>query len=428
MGSMAAELSDLPATPNELEDFVAALFQASGHFVEKNIHADELELDLVATNYREDPPLVTLGEAKSGGWGYGELFKLVGWMRYLDIDGGALFCQSVPADKDLGRVQQLFKPLGVAVANLADFADPVAVFREAGFPEIAQTGEVTQWRWVHAAERMLIDKLIQTKKSASKRGPAAVLRYHRLVNDGIFFERSIRGRLVALYEAYQSHPRLALSCACELDGKPFDPAVPFGTKSPKLGDALLKGEHLLLQTAFYVEHRARLAILKSAIDLSCRRPKLIKRLLGGQIASPFPATFDEGLRWLVARPTYRQYARLWQVFLWSWGGFYLMDREEQEFEWMAQQSGVPRAEIPEALTAFDQFFPIGDSWLAAPGMTMARRVKMMPAMFHGLGAYHRSISYGIDEYADLGYGDYTGRDLAKWHNVSVAFFTGEKPP
>lgn len=117
-----------------------------------------------------------------------------------------------------------------------------------------------------------------------------------------------------------------------------------GTNSASLGDAMLKGDHLLLQTAFYVEQRARLAILKSAIDLASRRPKWLRKWLAGEIVSAFPATFDEGLRWLVAQPTFRQYARLWQVFLMSWGGFYLEDRQDQEFEWLAQESGVPAAQ------------------------------------------------------------------------------------
>lgn len=204
---MPAELSDLPETPVELEDFVAALFQASGHFVEKNIHAEELELDLVATNYAEDPPIVTLGEVKSGGWGYGELFKLVGWMRYLNIDEGALFCQGVPDDKDLVVMQERFAPMGVTVTDLQDCTDAVTIFKDAGFPAIADPDEVMHWRWVHATERKLIDKLVQRKKSTKgAKGPAAVLAYHRLVNDGVFFERAISGRLHVLYEAFQSHP------------------------------------------------------------------------------------------------------------------------------------------------------------------------------------------------------------------------------
>jgi hypothetical protein len=426
---MRAELSDLPETPTELEDFVAALFQASGHYVENNIHAEELELDLVATDYAQVPPDVILGEVKSGSWGYGELFKLVGWMRYLSIDEGALFCQGVPEDKDLASMQERFAPMGVTVVDLGDCTDATAVFNEVGFPAIAEPDDVMHWRWVHAIERKLVDKLVQRKKSTKDaKAPAAVLEYHRLVNDGVFFVRSTGGRLRVLYEAYQSHPRLALSCAREIDGKPFDPDVLPGTTSPSLGDAMLKGDHLLLQTAFYVEQRARLAILKSAIDLIARRPKWLKKWLAGEVASSFPGTFDEGLHWLVEQPTFRQYARLWQVFLFAWGGFYLEDRKDQEFRWLAAESGMPAGEVPEALSALDRFFPYGGSWFVSPGWTMARRVKMMPAMFHGIGAVRRLDRYGVETYKELGYGDHTGRDLSKWHNLFVSFYSGEKVP
>jgi hypothetical protein len=53
---------------------------------------------------------------------------------------------------------------------------------------------------------------------------------------------------------------------------------------------------------------------------------------------------------------------------------------------------------------------------------------MMPAMLHGVGAVHRLRIYGAEKYKDLGYGDYTGPDLARWHNLFVSFYSGEKVP
>ena len=48
-------LSDIPEAGGDLEDYVAALFQASGYFVEKNVTerdpGDVLELDLVASSF-----------------------------------------------------------------------------------------------------------------------------------------------------------------------------------------------------------------------------------------------------------------------------------------------------------------------------------------------------------------------------------------
>lgn len=428
---MPVELSDFPETGEELEDYVAALFLAAGHFVEKNItEQNVLELDIVATDYEQDPPRVILSEAKSGHWGYGELFKVVGWMRYLKITEGAFFCQGADG-KNLDHVAGVFEPMDVALVDLGDFADPVGTFTAAGLPLIEHPDEITHWRWVHHTERLLTARLISMAKDSDAEGPRAVLTYHRLVNDGIFFEPTIASRLQALYAAYQSHPRLTLSCAREMDGHAFDPEVLPGSASDRITEALRLGDHLLLQAAFYAEHRAKLAILKAAIDMACRLPKVVAKLVGPgfKMGVPLlPESFVEGLAWLTSQPTYKQYARLWQTFLWSWGGFYLEDREEQEFAWLSAHSGVPENEIGTALDAFDQFFPAGPSWITTAGMTHCRIVKMVPVMFRGLGAYHRMLAYGVETYQALGYADYTGSDMARWHNRLVALLSGQDPP
>lgn len=82
MTAAAAELADIPKSANELEGYVSALFHASGYFVEKNIterdFTEILKLDAVATSYEADPPSSTIAEAKSGGWGFSDIFKVVG--------------------------------------------------------------------------------------------------------------------------------------------------------------------------------------------------------------------------------------------------------------------------------------------------------------------------------------------------------------
>jgi hypothetical protein len=424
-------LSEVPETGQELEDYVAALFLASGHFVEKNVTSPNvMELDIVATDYRVSPPRVLLTEAKGGGWGYGDMFKVVGWMNYLRIKEGSFFCQGA-GGKDLARVREVFEPLGVTIVDLQDFSDSVGKFGDAGLPTVEHPEEVTHWRWVHQGERLLSEKLIAQAKNGTADGPRAVLEYHRLVNDGIFFQRSILGRLTSLYEAFYSHPRLALSCAREMDGKPFEANIPYGTLSPKLTEALQDGSHVLLQAAFYAEHRAKLAILKAAIDLACGRPKLVAKILKHEpsfalLTAELPESFLSGLRWLTKQPTHRQYARLWQTFLWSWGGFYLKDRKTQEFAWLAAHTGVPVEEIPTALEAFDHFFP-GSDWWATPGSTQCRQVKLMPTIFKGIGAHRRLAAYDCSQYGELGYNDYTASDMAGWHNRFVELLTGHSP-
>ncbi|MFF5939018.1 hypothetical protein [Streptomyces sp. NPDC012508] len=61
MGNKVVTLPEIPKAGEDLEDYIAALFQASGHFVEKQIierdPADILELDIFATYYGPDEAL-----------------------------------------------------------------------------------------------------------------------------------------------------------------------------------------------------------------------------------------------------------------------------------------------------------------------------------------------------------------------------------
>ncbi|MFE3525345.1 hypothetical protein ACFXOD_27695 [Streptomyces sp. NPDC059161] len=78
---MGNKVVALPENPQgeALEDYKAALFQASGHFVEKQIiesdPADILELGIFATDYGPEKEVGRLIEAKGGGWGLHRPFQ-----------------------------------------------------------------------------------------------------------------------------------------------------------------------------------------------------------------------------------------------------------------------------------------------------------------------------------------------------------------
>lgn len=82
-------MAELPAVPRGkyLEDYVAALLQQSGYFVEKSAiergETEVLELDIVTTQYVQQIPNRVLFEVKSGAWGFSDIFKLLGWQTYL---------------------------------------------------------------------------------------------------------------------------------------------------------------------------------------------------------------------------------------------------------------------------------------------------------------------------------------------------------
>lgn len=430
-----ATLEDIPTKAVELEEFVAALFQASRHFVEKQVverepEAEILELDAVATSYETGLPYSTLVEAKSGDWGFADAFKVRGWMQYLGIKDGALFV-SKNIDKNPQFFAEKCTTFDVRFVHLGDFSDAIQRFTAAGFPTISEPSAVELWRWSYWAERELVRYVRQyAKGNPSRKGSAAALEYLHLVNNGVFFTPDVRSRLRELYGAYQEHPKLSLGIALELAGGEYDPTT-IDPKNATIKEAMQDGTHPLIQAA-YVEHRARLAILKAAIDHECAveageipAPKITKPGEGlnwGDLSYwVLPNSFRAGLDELKTHAAFKRYALFWQVFLWGFGGMYLSDRKDTEFQWLADETGVPVEEVPNALRAFDILFPLpgGGSWLVTPGPTHLTRVKMMPVPMAGIGSFLRRRKYGVEKYQELGYADYTGKDIAIRHNAVV---------
>lgn len=420
----AIELPDIPSQPTELEDAAAALFQASGHFVERNIierdATEILEMDAVATSYDGDRPESVIAEAKSGDWGYADIFKLHGWMHYLGIPRGALFVTRVSEGKEIAKVREKIGGLGMTVIRL-DSPDLAAHFVEAGYPACCNSAAIDVWRFAYSVQRTLIAYLRHCKKTApDHEGPATALRYHTLINNEIFFERDLRVRLARLYAAFMEHPKLSLGVALEMDGGAFDCEAD-DQKNVRISQAMRYGSHEVIQACFYIEHRARLAILKIATDLClCETPPKAVLKSGGRVVFTqddfLPATFRAGLQELKTHKYFKRYPVFWQVFLWGFGGFYLNDRKDQEFEWLAEETGVPVEEIPNALKAFDLLFPMAKSWLTPLPHSQCVIVKMVPTPVQGLGAYYRELRYGVKSYDELGYTDMTTQDLSRRHN------------
>jgi hypothetical protein len=440
-GSVMATLS-LPFIPDsgrDLEDYIAGMFQAAGYFVEKNIRqrdvTEVLELDAVATSYDGPLPVSVLAEAKGGRWGFPDVFKLAGWMSYLGISRGGIFVKETagPGRHDLERMQRTIAPLGVTLVDLGDFRDPAARLGACGFRPYRDPILVDVFRFSFRAERALLDSVRWERRAhEERRGPREVLDYHDVINDHVFFLADVAERLRRLYGAYRTHPKLSLAIASELSGAPFDHGVaaraePGAARAEPgaarlLAEAMYGGAHPSLQASFYVEHRARLSILKAAIDLACLEDagRLPRDEASRAAFQALPATFRAGLARLRARPHFRRYALLWQVFLWGLGGFWLAHREAEELGWLAAQTGIPAAEIGDGLRAFDDLFPLaGGSWIVPVHGTPLRVAKMVPAALRGIGAVQRLLRRRAVDYDGFALGPLGRRNLITWHNALV---------
>ncbi|MFJ5281730.1 MULTISPECIES: hypothetical protein [Streptomyces] len=432
MSKKVVKLPDIPGAGEELEDYIAALFQASGHFVEKQIvesdPADLLELDIFVTDYAPEKAVQRLVEVKGGKWGFTDLFKVVGWMRYLDLQHGAFF---ITRWEDRESAPRKMEPLGLDVVCFDDFTTAPQRFEAKGFGSFVEPRLIDLWRHSYGVERKFV-KVINSRARAGADGAVAAKTYHRQINNGTFFARAPEESLALLYEAYGDHPRLTLGYAREIDGGDFDPHSA-STDSPSYQAMLRDGKHPELQACMYFEHRARLAILKAAVDYALAHPEGPPEFGMSEDGKSFffqgltyhalPMTFHDGMEWLREQPNFRRYATFWQQFLWGWGGFYLQDKNEVEFEWMAEYSGIPADEIPTALEAFDRFFPSPNGWFTTPGWTDIHLLKMVPLIFQGIGAHQRRIQYNLaDDVSALNpSAPYTLSDLGKRINCAVDF-------
>src|ERR1700694_1359260 len=105
----------------------------------------------------------------------------------------------------------------------------------------------------------------------------------------------------------------------------------------------------------YLEQRARIAILRGAVDALCDAGGSAKLAAMWQ---GLPASFVAALSQLEKMPGFWKYPVFWQVFLGGWGGYLLTDQDELAL--VAEEAGLSIQEAEAALTAFDLMFPHAD--------------------------------------------------------------------
>ena len=150
-----------------------------------------------------------------------------------------------------------------------------------------------------------------------------------------------------------------------------------------------------------------------------RKLKILNHEIEWSSFESLPKTFREGIEKIKDEPYFHRYPVFWQWFMWAYGGFILLDKEEDEYAHMAARIGIPVEEIPRALQAYDAFFPTTGTWFSdtSPNACI-RKLKMFPVPFMGLGAFFRRCIYKVNKFSELPLsGQYTINDLVNWNNV-----------
>ena len=420
-------MAELPEIPRGqfLEDAVAAALQGARFYIERSVHESQdgtetLELDVIASRY--DPPLsrIFLAEIKSGGWGFGDIFKLAGWMRFLGMDEAVFFTTTRPDERKTQRMKAVCDQLNIKLAVCPqythnDLVDALAMCDCVPEPAAVDGTSVELWRWTFALDRYLI---LATKR-ARKAGSAVahrIVEYHSLINDRLFFVEKNRKKVVDLYNAFGEYGTISQEAAKEID--PLDPRK-------ALDAELHSGEHETVQEALALLYRARLGVLKAAVDLILEPGDLDVRFKTlGFYTLPLP--FRNAVKELRKQKFVHLYPHFWQLFLWQWGGFILSNRRDEEYEALSQATGIEVAEIPNALNAFDMLLPTNGSWFRDI-FGEVRIMKLYPSAFRGIGSFRRLADVEPKEYFHVGVGQFATAALVEWHNSTVKFLDRALP-
>lgn len=432
---MAKSGASLPKFPKayEFEEYVAAYLQAGGQYVERNIverdKVDILELDIVSTDYDYDPPAISLIEVKSGNWSSADVFKIRGWMEYLNIEEGAFIVQKLrPYIK---KYQKRAKEIDVSLIVLEDLKNSAAKLK----PLCGDTDEidVASWRFANWTERQILRRLKELKKS----NPAAerfsfLENYLYEINSATFLERNILSKLRKLFEMFTDAPHLSAKCAAEMKGGKFvfDHDV---IDSSIFSDTFYRHRYNEIQISTYVEHKLRAAIIKNVVDFVLykadeTKTKKKSNILGFEVDEfdLLPKTFRNAIASIEKEKYVHRYPVFWQWFLWIFGGFILEDKIDEEFELLSKVSGIPVNQIPKAFAVYDELFPLANGWfIPADANSNIRRMHLFPSPFRGIGANYRRYRYAKkDKFEKLKLsGRYSLSDLIQWNNCVVEVLT-----
>ena len=349
-----AELSNDPKGW-ELEDFVSAHFASRSCYVEtciKERKPDEiLELDVVWTDYRKDPEERHPVEIKSGDWGLGDVFKFYGWTRYLEMGPGQFIHKEPCGRLDPASLAHIHKRTGINFLHLPKPEDAEAHFKGFGLPEPAWEALQHIWRYSFWARRRLGKSLsVAIDLNVCRESAKAAKEYLHLVNDAVFFIPDMRDRIEKLLSAHLGHQQLGRSAAYERETGNVEFGKPPESRTFKR--AYFWGEFFPIQACLYVEHRARLYIMKALVEywlarergaIEERRRGVVK--IGDKLFISAPAqltkAMESGIQKLSGSKSFRLFPVLYGKFSYEWGGFLLKDRLDEEYAQLEQETGVP---------------------------------------------------------------------------------------
>jgi hypothetical protein len=430
--SKAIELVKIPKEA-DYEDYLSAYLQAGGLYVErKTILREEgedlLELDLITTNFQKDASEKLLIEIKSGNWGAPDVFKIKGWLIFLNYKNGCLITQKYKPNFD--NLKSIAKALNIELIDNSDLDRTEDILSHLLLLKPDQA-EIESIRFSYLLERKILCELKNYKKESIRKsdklkGYFELDDYFFKINSSSFFSRNPIQRITQLFDYYTKHKNITAKICNEINGGDFDDSTL--KLSPKCyRETFYKPQFGVLQIALYVEHISRLTILKCAIEYLINKYNGAYSFFDTSL-SYLPSSLLNGLKSIASDKYLFLYPRFWQFFTYVFGGFILTDFKEKEFELLSSNTGIPIDEIPNAFDSFNKLFPREDGWLLKFPNSSVEWHYFFPIAFSGIGVNYRRIKYSEDEsyenlFSQLSQ-DKTVKDLTKWAKLSYDILNG----
>ena len=442
---------NLPKIPKDCyyEDYVAALINAGGYYLQRSIHrningVELLELDVVATKIGKEGVRSTVIEIKSGGWGIKDIFKVYGWLNFLSIANarGALIVQKGEQDLDFNTIKETAEQMQIMLVPNSQNSDSTldnSSLKEVfgiNFENIHKS-VIAAFRYSFALERVMLNYIRSyTDQNPQFQIPSKVYRYLRNLNDVSFTHRDPINRLNFLSSISTEHSYIAAILHKEIKGE----GIVGAEEKPNFGDDYMSicfPEDPNISPVYVALHASlmnKLYVLEGIVEYVSipenQGQDKLQGLLDNLRYSSLNSNIKEAIEELKRREYYYLYPYFWQVFIYVFGGFILLDKKEEEYSLLSKLTGIPIELVEETIYFWDILFPINKGWFSNPINRYSNilYLKMAPAPLCGIGVNFRIHYYADDtikETQDLFNnlknhvsGLYTYNDLTKWNNVA----------
>ena len=403
---------------------MAASLMADGYFIEPRLKLRDggievLELDIVATPSNEQFLQKTLVEAKSGNWGFPDVFKVSGWARCLRIDRG-LVVHKQPLDKKKAEVIERLRLDTCVGACHLPAASPLSPLIPCNGLSGAERMALLSIAWFALnGQRLALGKFTARYKGANDKSTLEGALAYQKACEQTLFERGALERVHGLCEAHRHTPNVTGA---------FMEQLATSTAQTRLKVLYRLSDELYepwLQHVMLVEHKARIGIIKNALDhlLNPQATEESFEFAGTTLRwsdMHLPPGCRMGLTALKTHPHAVRIPYLFQMFIEVFGGFYA-PRLPDELDVLSRATGIPVPDIPDCLSLYDKFFPFDKGWFYERKDGL-RCMKMIPAFVRGAGCFLRHELFGLKSYSTR---YQAGRSLSEWHNSLLHFLHPE---